>query len=147
VILYPPPPYFFILYAHGLSALLYKAERDGKIQGIKNCHETPNINHLFFADDSLILMKARVNDLKELKRIFEVYEWASGQIINKDKSSIIFSPSTRNSVRDQVKTIISIQSEVRSGNYLGLPISVGKSNKKTFEYLKKRISSRIQGWQ
>jgi hypothetical protein len=36
---------------------------------------------------------------------------------------------------------------VRSGNYLGLPNSVGKSNKKTFEYFKKRIWSRIQGWQ
>jgi hypothetical protein len=36
---------------------------------------------------------------------------------------------------------------VRSGNYLGLPISVGKSKKKTFEYLKKRIWSQIQGWQ
>jgi hypothetical protein len=30
---------------------------------------------------------------------------------------------------------------------LGLPISVGKSKKKTFEYLKKRIWSQIQGWQ
>jgi hypothetical protein len=36
---------------------------------------------------------------------------------------------------------------VRSGNYLKLPISVGKSKKKIFEYLKKRIWSRIQGWQ
>jgi hypothetical protein len=30
---------------------------------------------------------------------------------------------------------------------LGLPISVGKSKKKTFEYLKNRIWIRIQGWQ
>jgi hypothetical protein len=143
----PPSPYLFILYVHGLSALLYKAEQDGKIQGIKNCREAPNINHLFFAYDSLILMKARINDLKELKHILEVYERASGQVINKDKSSIIFSPSTRNSVRDQVKAIISIQYEVRSGKLLGLPILVGKSNKKTFEYFKKRIWSQIQGWQ
>jgi hypothetical protein len=143
----PLSPYLFILCARGLSALLHKAEQDGKIQGIKICHEAPSINHLFFADDSLILMKARINNLKELKHILEVYEQASRQVINKDKSSIIFSPNTRNYVRDQVKAIISIQSEVRSGNYLGLPISVGKSKKKTFKYLKRRIWSRIQGWQ
>jgi hypothetical protein len=143
----PLSPYLFILCARGLSALLHKAEQDGKIQGIKICREAPSINHLFFADDSLILMKARINNLKELKHILEVYEQASRQVINKDKSSIIFSPNTRNYVRDQVKAIISIQSEVRSGNYLGLPISVGKSKKKTFKYLKRRIWSRIQGWQ
>jgi hypothetical protein len=118
-------------------ALLHKAEYDGKIQGIKICRGAPSINHLFFADDSSILMKARVKDLKELKHILEVYERASGQVINKDKSLIIFSLNTRNYVRGQVKATISIQSEVRSGNYLGLPISVGKSKKKTFEYFKK----------
>jgi hypothetical protein len=30
---------------------------------------------------------------------------------------------------------------------LGLPVSIGKSRKKAFEYLKQRIWSRIQGWQ
>jgi hypothetical protein len=99
----PLSPYLFILCAHGLSALLHKAEQDGKIQGIKICHGAPSINHLFFTDDSLILMKARVKDLKELKHILEVYERASGQVINKDKSLIIFSLNTRNYVRGSSK--------------------------------------------
>jgi len=40
---------------------------------------------------------------------------------------------------------LSIGSEARSERYLGLPISVGKK-KRTFEYIKKKIWSRIQGW-
>jgi hypothetical protein len=74
--------------------MLLKAEEEGKIRGIKICREAPRVNHLFFTDDSLILMRARADDAKELRHILEVYEQASGQMINKDKSSIMFSPNT-----------------------------------------------------
>ena len=42
---------------------------------------------------------------------------------------------------------LSIGFEARSERYLGLPVSVGKSKKRSFEYIKKKIWSRIQGWQ
>jgi hypothetical protein len=32
------------------------------------------INHLFFADDSLVLMRARAEDARELKRLLDIYE-------------------------------------------------------------------------
>lgn len=90
----PLSPYLFILCAEGLSAMLQKAEKEGKIEGIKICREAPRVNHLFFADDSLILMRARAVDAAVLKHILQVYEDASGQVINRDKSSIFFSPNT-----------------------------------------------------
>ena len=42
---------------------------------------------------------------------------------------------------------LSIECETRSERYLGLPVSVGKSKKLMFEYIKKKVWSRIQGWQ
>ena len=42
---------------------------------------------------------------------------------------------------------LSIGFEARSERYLGLPVLVGKSKKRSFEYIKKKIWSRIQGWQ
>lgn len=43
----PLSPYLFILCAEGLSAMLQKAEVEGKIEGIRVCREAPRINHLF----------------------------------------------------------------------------------------------------
>ena len=37
--------------------------------------------------------------------------------------------------------------EAKSERYLGLPVSIGKSRKKAFEYIKKKVWVRIQGWQ
>jgi hypothetical protein len=54
----PLSPYLFILCAEGLSAMLQKAEENGKLKGLKVCRGAPSVNHLFFADDSLILMQA-----------------------------------------------------------------------------------------
>jgi hypothetical protein len=65
----PLSPYLFILCAEGLSAMLGKAEKEGKIEGIKICHGAPKVSHLFFADDYLILMRDRVNDAQELRHV------------------------------------------------------------------------------
>jgi len=65
--------------------MLQRAERDGKIEGIRICREAPRVNHLFFADDYLILMKAGEDGARGLVHTLDVYERASGQVINKDK--------------------------------------------------------------
>jgi len=119
--------------------LLQKAEQEGKLEGIKICQGAPRVKHLFFVDDLLILMRARASDAQELSRILEVYERASGQVINKDKSTIIFSPNTEQRVKDHMRTTLLILEVATSERYLGLPVSVGKSRKNTFEYIKKKI--------
>ena len=143
----PLSPYLFILCAEGLSAMLQKAEEDGRIQGIRVCRAAPRINHLFFADDSLILMRACKGDAQEMMRILKVYEAAPGQVINRDKSAILFSPNTNSVDKSEVRQALNIVHEAKSKRYLGLPVSIGKSRKKAFEYIKKKIWLRIHGWQ
>ena len=55
-------PYLFLLGAEGFSALLTKAEEDGLVAGVKICRDAPSISHLLFADDSLILIRAKGED-------------------------------------------------------------------------------------
>lgn len=91
----PLSPYLFLICAEGFSAMIYKAELNGSLKGVKICREAPCISHLLFADDSLLLMEANADSAQEVNRILNTYEAFSGQMINKDKSSILFSKNTR----------------------------------------------------
>lgn len=142
----PLSPYLFLICAEAFSCLLNAAEERGDMSGVRVCPEAPSINHLLFADDSLLLFKIDEQSTSHLQNILSLYEDCSGQIINKDKSSIMFSSNIRGAVRAAVMQALDIGSEARNEKYLGLPIYMGKSKTQTFNYLKDRVWKRIQGW-
>jgi hypothetical protein len=142
----PLSPYLFIICAEGLSALMEDANRRGIIEGIRICHGAPRLNHLFFADDSLIFIKASVLEARHLQHILSLYEEASGQMINKDKTVVMYSSNTPTNVKMQIMAELSITHITQNEKYLGLPVHIGKSRKSAFEYIKQRIWARIQGW-
>ena len=126
--------------------MLQRADENGKIEGIRVCRGAPRINHLFFTDDSLILMRACSGNAQELRRILQVYENASGHMINRDKSAVLFSPNIDLADKIEVWQALNIAQEAKNEKYLGLPVSIGKSRKKAFEYIKKKMWVCIQGW-
>jgi hypothetical protein len=77
-------PLIYLICAEGFLALLNKADETGVLSGIRICHNAPRINHLLFADDSLVLMKASRQGARSLQSILQLYECCSGQTINYD---------------------------------------------------------------
>jgi hypothetical protein len=122
------------------------AEEEGLIEGIQLCPEAPKINHLFFPDDSLIVMKANLKNAKSLKQVLALYEAHSGQMINATKSSAMFSKSTSRGAKEAVLSMLGIPRESHNERYLGLPVHLGASKAKEFAYLKERVWQCIQGW-
>ena len=90
----PILPYLFLLCVEGLSAMLKKEVRDGKIKGVAVSRGAPSISHLLFADDSIIFCRASVLECDRVMKVLEDYERVSGQKLNKDKTSIYFSKNT-----------------------------------------------------
>ena len=142
----PISPYLFLLCAEAFSCLLHAAEARGDLTGVKICQEALSINHLLFADDSLLLLKADERSANHLQHILSLYEDCSGQTINKEKSSVMFSHNTKSPHKQVVMNALDIAVEARNGKYLGLPVYMGRSKEKTFSYLKDRVWKRIQGW-
>jgi hypothetical protein len=113
---------------------------------VKIYADAPKINHLFYTDDSLIVMKATVQCAKKLNEILEIYESQLGQMINKGKSSTFFSKATRYITKRGVVNEMEIPKESQNRRYLGLPVHLGTSKSREFKYLKEKIWKHIQGW-
>jgi hypothetical protein len=99
----------------------------------------PAVSHLLFADDSLLLFKADTESAGKVQSLLEKYCLASGQRINRDKSSIFFSKGCPNTVKEGVKAALDVHSETLSEKYLGMPSDVGRSKGNAFKYIKDRI--------
>lgn len=92
----PLSPFLFILCAEALVHRLTLSEEEGRLSGIKIAAECPSVHHLLFADDSLLLCKANKDEASELIACLSSYGEASGQMVNPQKSSIIFGAKISN---------------------------------------------------
>ena len=142
----PLSPYLFLLCAEGLSAILRQAERERQISGVAICRGSPKISHLLFADDSMVFCQASTEECHRLLEILAWYEKASGQVVNKEKTTLFFSKNTPELVKGSIQQIWGVQGTANLEKYLGLPAFVGKSKKQTFNALKARIAQRLHGW-
>ncbi|XP_050211436.1 uncharacterized protein LOC126661625 [Mercurialis annua] len=142
----PISPYLFLICSEGFSTLLRQGERRGSLTGGRVCRGGPRINHLFFADDSMLFAKATARECQDLKNIISLYERASGQVVNYDKSEILFSSRVAAVNRREVQQILGMKEVVKFKKYLGMPTMVGRSKKPIFDFLKDRLHKRISGW-
>ncbi|KAH9685475.1 reverse transcriptase domain-containing protein [Citrus sinensis] len=142
----PLSPYLFIICAEALSNLLNEAEKRQLIRGLKFNKEI-SINHLLFADDSLIFSKATVEECMSLKQIFECYATASGHIFNFEKSSMFFSGYISAEQMTKVRDIFQLKIVSKHEKYLGLPSMIGRKKVSFFKDIKLRILSKISSWQ
>jgi hypothetical protein len=114
----PISPYLFLIAAEGLSCLVSHSSQSSNQSGIKVASSAPSVNHLLFADDSLLFFKANGEGANEISESLDLYCKASGQRINLDKSSIFFSKGCPNLVRQEVKGILNVPNESLSEEYL-----------------------------
>jgi hypothetical protein len=123
----PISSYLFLLAAEGLSGLLKKSRQSPHLQGIKVAPTAPAVNHLLFADDSMLFVRATSEGASEFMELLNKYCDASDQRINLDKSSVFFSKGCPKERRASVKNILSVPNETLNEKYLGMPSDIGIS--------------------
>ena len=142
----PLSHYLFLLCAEVLSALIQKSVENGELEGISVCRGSPTLSHLFFADDSIILGKAYIEECTTLQRILAVYENASSQQLNRAKTSLFFSSNTSKEIQEEIKNRFGAQVIRQHEKYLGLPSLVGRNKRISFNTIKEKLSKKLAGW-
>ena len=142
----PLSPYLFLICTEGLSAALSKLQRNNGMQGAQASRYGPRVSHLFFADDSLLFAKAERRESERVKDVLMNYEKCSGQVINFEKSAILFSGNTSVGTKTEIQELFGVQETTNLEKYLGLPTMVGRNRKKSFRDIKNRMEARLHGW-
>ncbi|KAL0458971.1 UNVERIFIED_CONTAM: hypothetical protein Slati_0524300 [Sesamum latifolium] len=84
--------------------------------------------------------------MRSIRGILDRYEKASGQQINLQKSSMVFSRNTPLGSREELAAILGVKIDSSYEKYLGLPYVVGRKKKDLFQSLRDRVRSRVDGW-
>lgn len=142
----PFSPYLFLLVAEGLSSLIVQVENEGKITGVPISIGGARLSHLFFAIDSLLFSRANFDEWCNLQKVLKTYEFASGQKLNAEKTSIFFSLNTGSVFKTFIRSFMGIGIFSSYEKYLGLPALVVQSKMKTFEGIQHRVQKKMDGW-
>ncbi|XP_019227632.1 PREDICTED: uncharacterized protein LOC109208930 [Nicotiana attenuata] len=87
----PLSTFLFILVMEGLNCMIKRAKANGWIKGFKGSNKPDcvmDIFHLLYADDSLILHDAEVDQLRHIILILTMFEATSGLHVNWTKSQL-----------------------------------------------------------
>lgn len=139
-------PCLILICAEGFCSLFQHALTKKNLSGIKSSRAGPAISYLFFADDVLIFCKADSKEAVELRRILKVYEEDSGQLVNLEKSSILFNKNVNEEQRARICQTLENVKEISQGKYLGLPMVFTRSKNQLFRYVNDRIKSKLINW-
>jgi hypothetical protein len=99
----PLSPYLFLICVEGLSSLLWKAKQDRHLHELVISRGGPCISHLFFADDGVLFCRATSEECQVLIDILSLYEQASGQKLNTDKTILHFSANTQLAMQREIR--------------------------------------------
>lgn len=135
----PLSPYLFIIAINALSAALHLAEFNGELEGIQFARRGPRVSHLMYADDIVLFFKASTDSCETISETLSDFFKMSGLSLNQDKSSIIFSPNTPRTLKDDCVAILPWRTALKLGKYLGVFVDDQKEQRRNFEALLAKI--------
>jgi hypothetical protein len=133
-------PYLFLLMADVLQKMI---KQDG---GIRHPAIEGSCPVLQYADDTLLLVRAEVTDIRRLKKILDDFALASGLKINFNKSTLVPMHVPEQKLLRIVRSL-QCQQGTFPQTYLGLPLSNVKLNLSAFAPLISKTDRRLAGWQ
>ncbi|XP_060182538.1 uncharacterized protein LOC132612249 [Lycium barbarum] len=139
-------PTLFILASEVLSRGLNALYSNLWFTGFGVPKWSPKINHLAYADDTIIFSSSCEISLGLIMNVFTEYEQASGQLINKAKSSVYLHDRVDEEIFRQVERVTGIARKEFPVIYLGCPIYYARSKMSFYSELIAKVRNRLQGW-
>lgn len=142
----PLSPLLFLLIMEGLSRLIGTRHRRGRITGIK-ITENCSLTHLLFVDDVLIFLNGSLADSSSLQYVFDLFQMATGMIINIHKSSLTEIGCTQHEVFYIRQRFPFPPHQMEEGlKYLGFRIKHGGYKIADWTWIIAKVEKRLNIW-
>jgi hypothetical protein len=140
----PLSPYLFILCQEVLSRMIEKDHAASIINGIKMNRDGPPFTNVMYADDIMIFAKATNREIQALDDCLERYCLWSGQLVNREKSGLIFSKQVPRKKKRAIKLELNMKTISDQSTYLGAPLFTSRNRSKDFNFLQKKIGIEVK---
>ena len=90
--------------------------------------------------------RSTLEECEKIQELLSLYKGASGQMLNKNKTTLFFSRNTDEQMKEAIKSSLNVPAIQHYKKYLGFPSFVGRAKKQCFTHLKERIWAKMQGW-
>ncbi|CAL5344867.1 unnamed protein product [Camellia sinensis] len=141
----PLSPFLFIIVAECLNVLLSKALDLNLIKGVRVGVNDVLVSHLQFADDSILFCEADEGEIVNVKRILRCFELVSGLKINYHKS-VVCGVGVDSVVLVDFAAKLNCKTGSLPLSYLGLPLGVSPSKRKSWTLVIEKVKARLAGW-
>lgn len=142
----PLSPLLFLLVMEGLNRLIAAKHRRGRIKGIK-ITENCSLTHLLFVDDVLIFLNGSLADTSALQSVFDLFQKATGMIINVHKSTLTATGCSQHEVVYTRNRFPFLLLPMEEGlKYLGFRVKHGGYKIADWIWLITKVEKRLNVW-
>jgi hypothetical protein len=141
----PLAPLLFLIVADGLGALMRKAVEISRFKPFKVGVEGLSVSLLQYADDTLCIGEATIDNLWTIKAVLRGFEMASGLKANFWKSSLM-GVNVPNDFMEMASMFLNCRLGHVPFKYLGLPVGANPRCMSTWKPMLDVIRRRISSW-
>ncbi|KAL3512213.1 hypothetical protein ACH5RR_024930 [Cinchona calisaya] len=115
----PLSPYLFIICLDLLIRNFMYCCSNKLMPPLRASRFGPQVLMLAFADDCILFFKTDRKSCEPIEKLLQNFEQASGQKLNRNKSSLYFSPNTPRQDQRMVRRLFGVQKAKEKDRYLG----------------------------
>ncbi|KAL3614590.1 hypothetical protein CASFOL_041676 [Castilleja foliolosa] len=142
----PLSPLLFVIAQQALTHNLNKLMDQGALVPFNMGQKIDPISHLLYADDMIIFINGKTDNIERLKALLNRYEKSSGQLINYDKTEVYLSKHISDTRKQKIKDKLGCRIAEFPFTYLGAPICKGRIKNIYFDQLIQKVITKLEGW-
>jgi len=125
--------------------MLHSAVSHGHISGVLSDLIPGGVSHIQYADDTVIMIEATEQSIRNLKLILYCFEWLTGLKINYHKSEVFVFGVTQLEKEKFANMLNCVLGEFPM-KYLGIPLSYKHLNMSAFSPMTQKMVKRLDPW-